>query len=180
MSAFDRDGQPPGQGAQFSLDETSVSKREAPNHPRGWGFNEGPDFWVERSCPNPAVTLFALRRIPTVEAWDAFLREATLWLLDLEKRGVTTAVVIDASELVSVDARARRAIGEWRATHLPLIANVCTCAGYVADRVWMRGVLIALFWMAPPSIPVQVFADRQKALAWTALGPCAPRALLRR
>ena len=112
---------------------------------------------------------------PSPDQWHGMLRAATEWLLDLERRGCRVSVVVDPSGMGNADVVARTAAGHWRADHLPLIANTCRCAGYVADSSVMRGVLQAVFWFARPAIPVQIFGSREQALDWVQIqGPAQP------
>jgi hypothetical protein len=123
-------------------------------------------FRVERTELGDGITLFVLSGAPSFEEWLGALDEGAAWLVDLERRGIRTRVVIDPSELGIPSARARRAFGEWRAAHMPLIINVCSCAAYVASSPVMRGVLAAVFWFARPLVPVEILPTRREALAW--------------
>lgn len=114
----------------------------------------------------PRIVLWEFHEHPSLDEWSAALARATEWLLDLERRGRRVLVVVDPSGMGNVDASIRSFAGEWRAQHLPLIANTCECAAYVADTPLVRGVLTAVFWFARPVIPVQIVASREEALAW--------------
>jgi hypothetical protein len=113
------------------------------------------------------VTIITLSGNPSLEEWQGALDEGAAWLTDLERRGLHTCLVIDPSDLQVPSAQARRMFGEWRAEHMPLITNVCICAAYVAASPVMRGVLVAIFWVARPVIPVEIVQSREAALAWT-------------
>jgi len=123
-------------------------------------------FHYERKELTPEVVLWAMYETPSVEDWQSFLADGTDWLLDLERRGCKIGVVVDPSGMGNANGSTRRAAGEWRASHLPLIANTCVCASYVAENSIMRSVLTAVFWFARPVIPVQICASRDEALAW--------------
>jgi hypothetical protein len=112
------------------------------------------------------VSLIVLSGNPTLEELQGALDEATAWLTDLEQRGLHTSIVIDPSEMQVPSAQARRMFGEWRAEHMPLITNVCICATYVAASAVMRGVLVAIFWVARPVIPVEIVQSRDEGLRW--------------
>jgi len=117
------------------------------------------------------MTLFVLSGAPSHEEWLRALDDGAAWLVDLERRGIRTRVVIDPSELSVPSARARKAFGEWRSAHMPLIVNVCSCAAYVAASPVMRGVLAAVFWFARPLIPVEIVSTRREAMSWASSAP---------
>jgi hypothetical protein len=122
-------------------------------------------FRLDRA-EDDGVTLITLSGNPTLEEWRGALDDGAAWLTDLEQRGLRTTVVIDPSELQVPSAQARRMFGEWRAEHMPLITNVCSCAAYVAPSAVMRGVLVAIFWVARPVIPVEIVQSREAAVSW--------------
>jgi hypothetical protein len=123
-------------------------------------------FRVERNAVPGGITVIVLTGDPSIAEWQAALHESAVWLNDLEQRGLHTSLVIDPTALQVPGAAARRMFGEWRALHMPLITNVCRCAAYVAASPVMRGVLVAVFWIARPVIPVEIAASRDQALAW--------------
>ena len=112
------------------------------------------------------VVLWELRGFPTPAQWQVTLAAATLWMSDLESRGQKMGVVIDPTDMVSVDADTRRAAGQWRAAQMPLIANSCICAAYVAPNALLRGAIAAILWLAKPEIPVSLKATREEAILW--------------
>jgi hypothetical protein len=83
-----------------------------------------------------------------------------------ESRGKQWAFIIDPSEMTKVSARARRMAGEWRRANMPLIANVCSRACYVADSPMIRGAITAVLWFAQPVVDVSVRATKEEAFAW--------------
>jgi hypothetical protein len=97
------------------------------------------------------------------------MADATLWMSDLESRGQKSGVVVDPTEMISVDAEQRRAFGQWRAEHMPLIANTCICGSYVAPSSILRGAVTAVFWFAKPVVPVSVKATQQESIQWVEL-----------
>lgn len=104
--------------------------------------------------------------MPTPSQWQAAMAAATLWMRDLESRGQYSGVVVDPTEMVRVGPWARRAAGHWRAENMPLIANSCTCASYVAPSALLRAAVTAVLWFAQPQIPTTVRASRGAAISW--------------
>jgi hypothetical protein len=123
-------------------------------------------FHYEKSELSRDVVLWTLHETPTRPEWTSFLACVTEWLQDLERRGCRISVVVDPTGMPQPDAVGRTAISEWRAEHLPLIANTCRCAAYVADGPVWRSLLTAVFWFARPVVPVQVCSNRGDALDW--------------
>lgn len=124
------------------------------------------ELWSERIEQGDGITLIVLRGDPSPEEWNVVLDDTAAWLNDLERRGLRTCVVIDSSDLRVPGTTARRIFGEWRAQHMPLITNVCRCAAYVAASPVMRGVLVAVFWIARPVVPVEIVGTRDSGLNW--------------
>ncbi|MCH2107921.1 MAG: hypothetical protein MK135_01210 [Polyangiaceae bacterium] len=115
---------------------------------------------------SPSLMLFTFTGGSDKAGFESFLRRATEWLQENERRGRVYAILIDPTGMDNFDAAMRRAAGEWRAAHLPLIANTCSRAAYVADSKIWRGVMTAVFWFAKPVIPVQLFSSQVAARRW--------------
>jgi hypothetical protein len=115
---------------------------------------------------SPHITLWEVSGQPDSSGWARMLREWSAYLFQLELRGKRMSLLIDPSDLSPIDAALRRAAGQWRADNMALIANVVPCASYVAKNAWIRGAITAIFWFAPPVVPVGVKATRQEALTW--------------
>ena len=114
----------------------------------------------------PRISIWELNGRPDYDGWQHMLADASRFLMELERRGKTMGVIIDASGLQVIDAGMRRDAGQWRAENMALIANVVPCASYVARSAWLRGAITAIFWFAPPVVPVGVRATRDEALDW--------------
>lgn|SRR5690349_13375159 len=115
---------------------------------------------------SPQITLWEVSGQPDAGGWARMLREWSGYLAQLELRGKRMSFLIDPSDLSPIDAALRRAAGHWRAENMALIANVVPCASYVAKNAWIRGAITAIFWFAPPVVPVGVKGTRREALAW--------------
>lgn len=123
-------------------------------------------FHYERKEYSSGVVLWRLQGPSNPSAWAALLNEATQWMSEQESRGKRWAFIIDPSEMTKVSAAARRMAGEWRRTNMPLIANVCSRACYVADSPMIRGAITAVLWFAQPVVDVSVRATKEEAFAW--------------
>lgn len=125
-----------------------------------------PHFDFTYRLIDPRVTLWELSGQADPVGWTRMLREASRFLSQLEVRAQQMGIIIDPSELSPIDAGLRRDAGQWRAENMPLIANVVPCASYVAKSAWMRGAITAIFWFAPPVVPVGVKGTRKEAIEW--------------
>lgn len=123
-------------------------------------------FHYERKELTNEIVLWQLYGAPEISDWNSFLTDATLWLREHESRGRNWSVIVDPSQMTQVSAAARRAAGEWRRHHIPLIANVCTRACYVADSPMIRGAITAVLWFAQPVVEVVVRANQADAQKW--------------
>lgn len=124
-------------------------------------------FQFHRTTVEPEIAVFELAGSPTERDWLGSMKQAELFLREVESRGHSSwAVVVDPSGLDAVDAGMRRVIAQWRAENMALIANTCVCACYVAESAWLRGAITAVMWLTKPVIPVSTKATREEALAW--------------
>ena len=80
-------------------------------------------FHYERVELTREIVLWAMYERPSNDEWRQMFGDVTEWLLDLERRGRRVSVVVDPSGMGNVDAHARAFAGQWRADHLPLIAE---------------------------------------------------------
>lgn len=112
------------------------------------------------------VVLFVLAGAPNDEEFAAFLGDVARFLRSVQRRGELVSLVLDPSGLTRFDASMRKAYGEWRAANMVLIRHSCARAAYVTQSALGRGILTAVFWIAPPAIPVETFSDRDTAIAW--------------
>lgn len=115
--------------------------------------------------------LVTIRGEPVGNEYADHLRDTTRWLQELRSQGRRAELIVDASGMTRFDAAMRSAYGKWRKVHMQLIKSSCERAAYVTPDAFWRGIVTAVFWVAPPIIPVRTFASRAEAAAWLA----APR-----
>lgn len=123
-------------------------------------------FQYRRTTVCSDITLWEMFGTASDLEWQGLLEVAERWLLEQESRGRKWGLIIDPSGMDAVSADQRRAAGEWRALNMPLIANTCTCASYVATNSMLRGAITAVFWFAKPVVPVSVHASKEDAHQW--------------
>lgn len=79
------------------------------------------------------------------------------------------AWVVDLTHLMKANASQRKLFAE----HLKRFErhDVQWNAGsaLIVPRAWLRGLVTAVFWIAPPKFPHQAFAKRSDALEWAQL-----------
>jgi len=131
-------------------------------------------FRYERKQLEDDLVIWEAHGVPTHAEWSSCLDAVLEWLTEAERRGQRLRVLIDSSGMPTVRVQTRRVFGEWRAQHLALIANSVARAAYVADGPLLRSVLTAVFWIAPPVVPVEIVSSRREALVW--LGALTPGA----
>jgi hypothetical protein len=124
------------------------------------------DFHYERTTVAPDVVLWTMYGLPTDALWQELLDHAETWLNEQESRGKKWGMIIDPTQMTSVSANMRRMAGQWRGRNMPLIANTCICASYVAGSPVWRGAITAVFWFAKPVVPVSVRASQEEAHQW--------------
>lgn len=123
-------------------------------------------FRFESTAQSADLFLWELTGDPDPASWGAFLESVTFWLVDLERRGCRVGVVVDSSGMPSFPASVQEQTGQWRKEYLPLIANTCICASYVAESAWRRSLLTAIFWFARPVVPVKLSLDAAQGQKW--------------
>jgi hypothetical protein len=87
------------------------------------------------------------------EKWAATTHEPVAWVVDLTR-------------LTSVDARHRKAFADHLERFRPFDERWTAASAIVASNPWLRGLVTAVFWLAPPKFPNRVFADRDQAILW--------------
>lgn len=84
----------------------------------------------------------------------------------LARRGGPFAVVIDGTLPSSFDAllRAKAARGV-KALMRATMGRLCALS-YVSPSTVVRGAITAIHWVVPSPAPMQIFEDREEAVAW--------------
>ena len=94
---------------------------------------------------------------------SAFMGAREAWA---ERAQYPVAWVVNLSNLSAANAKQRRMFAE----HLKRFEahDVAWNAGsaLIVPRAWLRGLVTAVFWIAPPKFPHQAFAKRTDALEW--------------
>jgi|SRR5688572_18213818 len=129
------------------------------------------NFRYERKQLADDLVVWEAHGDPTPAEWSSCLDAALDWLTEAERRGQRLRVLIDSTGMPTVRVQTRRMFADWRARHLALIANSVAAAAYVADGPLLRSVLTAVFWLAPPVVPVEIASSRRAALAWLGVEP---------
>jgi len=129
------------------------------------------NFRYERKQLAEDLVLWEAHGDPTPAEWSSCLDAVLEWLTEAERRGQRLRVLIDSTGMPTVRVQTRRAFAEWRARHLALIANAVARAAYVADGPLLRSVLTAVFWFAPPVVPVEIASTKREALIWLGAEP---------
>lgn len=128
-------------------------------------------FRYERKQLADDLVMWEAHGVPTPAEWASCLDAVLEWLTEAECRGQRLRVLIDSTGMPTVRVQTRRMFADWRARHLALIANSVAAAAYVADRPLLRSVLTAVFWLAPPIVPVEITSSRREALLWLGAEP---------
>ncbi len=123
-------------------------------------------FHHQRKDLDDELVLWEMRGQPTDAEWAQVMTAAKRWLREQESRGRKWGIVVDPSGIENVTSTMRRAAGQWRSDNMPLIANTCECAAYVAPSTVIRSAIAAVFWFAQPVVPVSVKASQREAIDW--------------
>jgi hypothetical protein len=109
------------------------------------------------------VAVARFPRVTTVEGVDAHFRE----IAELLDRGECFAMVIDMLAVgippATIRAHAGKRLGETY--HHELSKNLVGVA-HVIDAAFVRGVLTAVYWLAPPPFETAVFGAKDAAIDW--------------
>jgi hypothetical protein len=84
----------------------------------------------------------------------------------LRREGRYDITILDCADSYSMPARQRRIQADWNRSveEIERVTTLGKC--FVMRSVMTRGLLTAVFWCAPPTIPPRVFASTDEALAW--------------
>jgi hypothetical protein len=83
--------------------------------------------------------------------------------------------IVDARGGQSMEAKHRRQITDWIKANAAELRLNRLGAAFVSDSVVVRGILTALYWVAPPPYPYQIFKTMNEALAWSHARMTAPK-----
>ena len=106
-----------------------------------------------------------------VARWPRVVKdEATVQFFDdiqaLLSRQRPMALVLDASQVGPVSATVRRIAGQRLAEQKTQRRMYLAGEATVIRNVLIRGVLTAIYWLAPPGYPNKVFSDVSDAETW--------------
>ena len=105
-----------------------------------------------------------------VEASDeelaAFARAREEWATRAQ---YPVAWVVELSNLTKADAKQRRTFADHLKRFEQHDVRWNGGSALIVPSAWLRGLVTAVFWLAPPKFPHQAFAKRTDALEWAQL-----------
>lgn len=88
-----------------------------------------------------------------IDAWAASLTEPVAW-------------IVDVGNLVKATPAQRKLVAEREARFSEVQKRLYRGSALVAKSTLTRGIVTAVFWMAPPPYPYKVFDNERDAEAW--------------
>lgn len=76
------------------------------------------------------------------------------------------AWVVDVSNVIKAPATQRRAVAEHMKSFEDFSTRWNAGSALVCPTAWLRGIVTAAFWIAPPKFPTELFATFDEAEAW--------------
>jgi hypothetical protein len=104
--------------------------------------------------------------VPGALATDA---EVDRVLADLEtelKRGTPYVLLFDLTRSAIPNALQRQKLAAHVRDNTALIRRWILGVGAICPHPLARGMVTAIFWVAPPPVPHRLFATRKEALEW--------------
>jgi hypothetical protein len=86
------------------------------------------------------------------------------------------ALVFDMTRTGTPTALQRRKVVAHMADNAPAIRLVVRGLAVIAPSAVLRGVITAIFWVAPPAAPYRIFDDRDEAAEWAESMAASPKA----
>jgi hypothetical protein len=77
------------------------------------------------------------------------------------------AWVVDASRVQHTEAKARKATSEHEARSKDHMRQFNCGTAFIIKSTLVRGILTAIFWLAPPAYPYEIFSDLASARDWS-------------
>ncbi len=96
----------------------------------------------------------------------AFIRAREAWA---ELAHYSVAWVVELSNLTKTTATQRRMFAEHLKRFESHDVRWNAGSALIVPSGWLRGLVTAVFWLAPPKFPHQAFAKRSDALQWAQL-----------
>jgi len=100
------------------------------------------------------------------EDLDAFVRAREEWAT---RAHYPVAWVVELSNLTKANAKQRRVFADHLKRFEEHDVQWNGGSALVVPSGWLRGLVTAVFWLAPPKFPHQAFAKRTDALEWAQL-----------
>lgn len=110
----------------------------------------------EWTFPSEATDQELTRFIQAREAWATRARYPVAWVVEL-------------SNLTKATATQRRMFAEHLKRFEEHDVSWNGGSALVVPSAWLRGLVTAVFWLAPPKFPHQAFSKRSDALEWAQL-----------
>lgn len=122
------------------------------------------------SVRRPGINIIYVDERMSDESFARFYAEL---VDDLESaRGTTRAVLYDVPDSGSMTASRRGKVADLLKEYEGVLREVTTGYALVSPSRFARGVLTAIFWVAPPPYPNKICATVEDAFEW--LGPLTP------
>ncbi len=98
----------------------------------------------------------------SLEEIDAHFDQMTA----LMGRGQRFAVVMDIQQVLAMPAEQRKRTAARLKELAPKGERTVICNAHIVRSSLAKGMLSAIYWIAPPPFPTKVFTDRAEAEAW--------------
>ncbi len=95
--------------------------------------------------------------------FDVLMRELAR-AIDERSDDVRVGVIFDVADVVGMDARRRKRVGETLNPREKKLAATTAAFVLVSASAVLRGALRAVFWIAPPSYPAEIAGTLREAL----------------
>ena len=100
------------------------------------------------------------------EELEAFIRAREEWA---PRANYPVAWVVELSNLTKANATQRRKFADHLKRFEDHDVRWNGGSALIVPSGWLRGLVTAVFWLAPPKFPHQAFAKRSDALQWAQL-----------
>ena len=103
---------------------------------------------------------------PSDADFDGYLATLARYIGRADRERIRYGCVLDATTVTGLSASQRKRMGDWMRTHAVETERACAGIAFVISSGVVRGLLTAIFWLAPMPTAHTVVATRAEAERW--------------
>ncbi len=125
------------------------------------GYDHPQHGWLR--SPEPGLFITHIPARPTKDEVTSYLAACASYF---DRSKAPFAWVVDGTRTQAGNALLRKNVAEHLVVYRDLLAERCVGMSHAVPGTFIRGMMQAIYWIAPPGYPTAVFDELPEALAW--------------